>query len=143
MQERVPCGGKTLEAASSAQYLSVVIDNDLSWQAHISHVTRTIWPVIGQVLRHQSSLSLRDHQVWYVSMIQGHLSYGSNCFFSSLPKQFLDKLHRLSKSGVRTTLQQSSLFPTAPLTPPPPPFISWRLSNGVVLACQRNCVTMV
>ena len=119
VQERVPCGGKTLEAASSAQYLSVVIDNDLSWQAHISHVTRTIWPVIGQVLRHQSSLSLRAHQVWYVCMIQGHLSYGSYCFFfSSLPNQLLDKLHRLSKSGVRATLQQRSLFPTAP--PPPP-----------------------
>ena len=36
-------------------------------------------------------------------------------FLFSLSKQLLDKLHRLSKSGVRATLQQRTLVPTAPL----------------------------
>ena len=115
VQEHVRCRGQPLEATTSAKYLGVVIDNDLSWQPHISHVTRKIGPVIGQLWRHGRSLSLRARQVWYVSMIQAHLSYGSNCFFSSLSKQLLDKLHRLSKSGVRATLQQRTLVPTAPL----------------------------
>ena len=117
VQEHVRCRGQPLEATTSAKYLGVVIDNELSWQPHISHVTRKIGPVIGQLWRHGRSLSLRARQVWYVSMIQAHLFYGSNCFFSSLSKQLLvlDKLHRLSKSGVRATLQQRTLVPTAPL----------------------------
>ena len=36
-------------------------------------------------------------------------------FLSSLSKQLLDKLHCLSKSGVRAHLQQRALVPTAPL----------------------------
>lgn len=115
IQQHVRCRGKVLETAESAKYLGVVIDDKLSWTAHVSHLSRKTACTIGQLWRHGHTLSFKARQTWYISMIQAQLCYGSNCFLASISQQLLDKLHKLSKSGIRAALLQRRLVPTAPL----------------------------
>lgn len=115
VQEQVECRGVPLEATESARYLGVIIDSDLSWKHHVDHLARKTAQTVGQLWRHGRSLSLRARRTWYVSMVLSQLSYGSNCFTSSLTVQLLDRIHKMSKSGIRATLQQREFLPTGPM----------------------------
>ena len=108
---KVYCGADLLTVPASANYLGVVVDSDLSWDYHIAHIARTI----GQLWRHGRALSLRARRTWQLSMIVSQICYGSNSFFPGLSVRLFDRVEKQFKAGVRATLQQRRLTPTAPL----------------------------
>ena len=53
--------------------------------------------------------------MWYISMVQSQLAYGSNAFFPGLSAQLLERLDRMRKAGIRAVFRQPQRTPTAPL----------------------------
>jgi len=96
-------------------YLGVIIDDGLTWHPHVEHIERKTAQTIAQLWRHGKSLSLKARRTWYISMIQARLCYASNCFFPALSAYLLNRLVKMAKAGVRATLLQRTLVPTAPL----------------------------
>ena len=112
---KVYCGADLLTVTASANYLGVVVDSDLSWDYHIAHIGRKTARTIGQLWRHGRALSLRARRTWLLSMIVSQICYGSNSFFPGLSVRLFDRVEKQFKAGVRATLQQRRLTPTAPL----------------------------
>ena len=109
------CRGQVLETTHTAKYLGVIIDNELSWKQHANHVSRKAMQAIGQLWRHGRALSLRARKMWYISLVQSHLLYASNCFSPALTSQLLQQLLKVSKSGLRAIFQLPPRTPTGPL----------------------------
>jgi len=102
----VHCGVDKLETTKSAKYLGVIIDDGLTWHAHVAHLARKTAQTIAQLWRYGKCLSLKARRTWYISMIQARLCYASNCFFPGLSSGLLDRLTKMAKAGIRATLQQ-------------------------------------
>ena len=112
---KVYCGADLLTVTASANYLGVVVDSDLSWDYHIAHIGRKTARTIGQLWCHVRALSLRARRTWLLSMIVSQICYGSNSFFPGLSVRLFYGVEKQFKAGVRATLQQRRLTPTAPL----------------------------
>ena len=97
----------------TAQYLGLVLDNDLSWAPHVEYIGPKTARTIGQLWRHGRGLSLLARRTWFLSMILSQLCYGSNSFFPGLSAHLLGQLEKMFKAGIRATLQQRLLTPTA------------------------------
>lgn len=109
------CGTDKLETTATAKYLGVVLDCDLTWQAHVDHLASKTARTIGQLWRHGRSLTLRARRTWYISMIQSQLCYASNSFYPGLSAQLLNRLLKMSKAGLRAVFQERRFVPTAPM----------------------------
>ena len=114
-QPEVFCHADKLAITPSAKYLGVILDEELSWKPHIAHLSRKTARTIGQLWRHGQGLSLRARRTWFLSMVLSQLCYGSNSFVPGLSAQLLGRLEKSFKAGIRATLQQRFLTPTAPL----------------------------
>ena len=112
---QVHCGTVLLHETKSTKYLGVFIDSDLSWGAHVDHVARKTAQSIGQLWRHGRALSLQARRTWFLSMVQSQLAYGCTSFFPGLSAHLLGRIERMFKAGIRATLQQRMLAPTAPM----------------------------
>ena len=77
------------------------LDNRLSWEAQILHITRKVSQKIGALLRAGQQLTLNPKRTFYMATIVADIEYGSNVFYSSLSTASKEKLIRLSKRGVR------------------------------------------
>ena len=66
--------------------------------------------VIGQLWRHG-----RARRSWFISMISSHPCYASTAFYPCLTVQFLDRLVKIFKSGIRAVFQVPSTTPSSPL----------------------------
>ena len=115
IQPEVFCNGEKLCVIHTAQYLGLVLDNDLSWAPHVEYIGRKTARTIGQPWRHGRGLSLLARRTWFLSMILSQLCYGSNSFFPGLSAHLLGQLVKMFKAGICATLQQRLLTPTAPL----------------------------
>ena len=109
------CRGQILETTRTAKYLGVIIDDELSWRQHVDHIGKKATQAIGQLWRHGRALSLRARKMWYVSLVQSHILYASNCFSPSLTSHLLQQLTKISKAGVRAIFQLPRRTPTGPL----------------------------
>ncbi|XP_065196122.1 uncharacterized protein LOC135827585 [Sycon ciliatum] len=111
----VKCKDQALTVTSTAKYLGVTIDDQLSWQPHVSSVVQKASVAISQLWRHGRSLPIRARRLWYIGIVQARLTYASNAFFPSLTQQLQSRLIKSSKSGIRAIFRLSSRASTAPL----------------------------
>ena len=115
IQPEVLCNGEKLCVTPIAQYLGLVLDNDLSWAPHVENIGRKTARTIGHLWRHGRGLSFLARRTWFLSIILSQLCYGSNSFFPGLSAHLLGQFENMLKAGIRATLQQRLLTPTAPL----------------------------
>ena len=95
----VMCNSRPLQLVTSYKYLGVFLDNHLSWEAEILHITRKVSQKIGALLRAVQQLTLPAKRTSFVAIITADIEYGSNAFYSSLSIASKEKLIRLSKHG--------------------------------------------
>ena len=100
----VHCNGEALQVISSANYLGITIDDDLSWKSHLEHLFIKSRKATGRLWSHCKARSIKAKRTWYLSMIQAKLSYGSNAFFPALTADGWDRLSKIAKAGVRAVL---------------------------------------
>ena len=112
---QVKCGDDVLPIIQEAKYLGVTIDSSLSWNAHINSTIKKVRQAVGTLWRHRNSLSIRSKKVFYHSLIESKLLYGTNAFFSSLSARNKLLLIRQSKSAMRSFYGLPSWSHTSPL----------------------------
>ena len=100
---------------SSAKYLGVIFDDDLSWRFHIQHLASQTAKAVSRLWRHGGALSITARRIWYVAMIQAKMCYAANAFFPSLSAAGLTRLERSAKSVVRAILRLQNPIATQPL----------------------------
>ena len=96
-------------------YLGVFLDNHLSWEAQILHITRKVSQMTGVLLRTGQQLALPAKRTFYMAIIAADIEYGSNAFSSSLSTASKEKLIRLFKRGVRAIIRAPPWTPSLPL----------------------------
>ena len=113
----VMCNSRPLQPllVTSYKYLGVFLDNRLSWEAQILHITRKVSQKIGALLRAGQQLTLPAKRLYYMAIIAADIEYGSNAFYSSLSTSSKEKLIRLSKRGVRAIFRALPWTPSLPL----------------------------
>ena len=111
----VMCNSRPLQLVTSYKYLGVFLDNRLSWEAQILHITRKVSQKIGALLRAGQQLSLPTKRLFYLAIIAADIEYGSNAFYSSLSTSSKEKLIRLSKRCFRAIFRAPPWTPSLPL----------------------------
>ena len=67
------CGGLPVEMVTSTRLLGVIVDDALSWAAHVDHVCRKVGRKIGALRRSYRQLSCDVRRLFLLSVIQPDL----------------------------------------------------------------------
>ena len=111
----ITCGSRFLEIVSYYKYLGVILDENLTWEHHLLHITKKVSQKIGALARASQQLTINAKRTFYLSVLASDIEYGSNAFYSSLSTAFKEQLVQLSKRGVRAIFKAPPWTPSAPL----------------------------
>lgn len=92
-----------LSSVVNEKVLGVQIDNNLSWQEHVSRVVKKMSTNIWLLSKIKSYLSLTHRVMFYRSYIQPHLDY-ANIVWGGTSKGNLMQIERLQKRACRIIL---------------------------------------
>ena len=84
------------------KYLGIVLDEHLTFGAHIAHLERKIGNKIAVFRKIRHQLTEHAKKTFYISSIQSVLEYGSNAFAHCLREGQYERLVRLSRRALRT-----------------------------------------
>ena len=85
------CNSRPLQLVTAYKFLGVFLDNRLSWEAQILHITRKASQKIGALFRTGRQLTLPAKRLFYMAIIAADIEYGSNAFYSSLSTAYRRK----------------------------------------------------
>ena len=111
----VLCGDELLPTVHSVRYLGVTIDDGLTWNGHVDKVSKEVRKATGALWRSRRQLSTQSKLIFYFSLIQSKLMYGSNAYVPSMTIGTLDRLNRLSKSAISGFYGRPRWTPTSPI----------------------------
>jgi len=106
--------GKIIEQVKSTKFLGIIIDEDLSWKQHTSHISLKISKSVGIVNRVKSILCLDLLKTLYYSLIHPYLQY-CNIVWCTASKRALSRLTCLQKRAVRLLTSSYFRAPSNPL----------------------------
>ena len=96
------------------KFLGVLIDENLTWQPHISHISTKISKSIGILYKASPFLNKSLLKQLYYSFVHSHLSYG-NIAWGSTHKSKLEVLYRRQKHAIRVISSQNRFTHSKPL----------------------------
>ena len=99
-QLNITLNNTVLEVKSETTFLGVVIDNKLSWKAHILHISGKISKSIAIIRLLRYSFPKNILRMIYMSLIFSHINY-CNLIWGSAKKTILEPLFKLKKKEVR------------------------------------------
>lgn len=86
------CRDVSIEPCQSARYLGVTVDQHLTFQEHVENVCLAAHQKTGAFRHNRRNLSLHARRLFYLSIIQSTLEYGSSAFVHSLTQDVYNKL---------------------------------------------------
>ena len=103
--------GELLENVTSEKLLGVIVDQNLSWKAHVDKVHKTVSMLLAKFRRIKPFLPT-DARIRYVqAFIFPHFDYCSTVWGSAQ----LDRLYKLQKRAARMVFDLPTKTPTKPL----------------------------
>ena len=99
-QLNITLNNTVLEVQSETTFLGVVIDNKLSWKAHIVHISGKISKSIAILRIVRYSFPMNVLRMIYMSLIFSHINY-CNLIWGSAKKTIIEPLFKLQKKAVR------------------------------------------
>ena len=102
--------GIPISQVKSFNFLGIVLNENLTWTDHITHISHKINPVIAQIKRLKNQLPLHILKMIYNSLILSRLHYG-NILWGQSPVNLI----KLQK-------RQSEHSPDQEQTPTPVPY---------------------
>ena len=96
------------------KFLGVLIDENLNWKTHISHLQNKISKFIGVLYKVRPFLNIHLLQQLYFSFVHSYLSYG-NIAWCSTNKTNLSSLYRRQKHALRVITFKGREDHTKPL----------------------------
>ena len=80
----IRCCDATLSIVNEYKYLGVIIDSTLSWEAHVDSVVSKVAKKIGTLRCAGNLLTQAARRLYYLSVIQSDLQYGTNAYWTTL-----------------------------------------------------------
>ena len=99
---------------SRTKFLGLVLDENLTWNPHITSVSRKIAKCIGTLYRCRRFLSLDILKNLYYSFIYPYISYGTLIWGSNY-KSRIQPIYKLQKRVLRTMTFSNFRTPSKPL----------------------------
>ena len=93
--------GKEIELVTSTKLLGLTIANDLSWNDHVTEITKKASKrlyFLTQLKR--AGVLKQDLALFYLSCVRSVIDYAAPVFFNGLPKYLKKELVRLEKRAV-------------------------------------------
>ena len=103
-----------IRETQTVKYLGILIDNDLKWNTHISHVSNIVSRNIGIISRSRHFLTEKHRYLLYNALIFPYLNYCC-CVWGNSSKTSLTRLYNLQKKIVRIIADQPRLAHTGPI----------------------------
>ena len=96
-------GGKLLKRVEKVKFLGVIIDEELSWEAHIDHLEAKLNSSIVIIKRIKRFIPKSEYLKIYNSLFLSHLTYCISCW-GGIPKYKLMKIFAIQKRCIRLLL---------------------------------------
>ena len=89
-----------LKKVQSAKFLGVVIDEALTWEAHLDYLMEKLNTCIVMIKRIKSSIPKSEYLKIYNALFMSHLSYCISCW-GGIPEYKLQKIFAIQKRCIR------------------------------------------
>ena len=97
------CKDKKVSMVTESRLLGVIVDNNLTWSAHVDTVYSKVARKIGAMKRTSRQLSLKARRSFFLSVIQPDLEYAAGACVPSMPESQRQRLLSLWRKAVRCT----------------------------------------
>ena len=134
-QLNITLNNTVLEVQTETTFLGVVIDNKLSWKAHISFISSKISKSIAILRLLRYSFPKNILRMIYMSLVFSHINY-CNLIWGSANKTNLEPLFKLQKKAVRLVNNSQYLDHTDPI------FYSLKILT-IHKVFQLNCLIFI
>ena len=104
----------TINRVHQAKFLGVIIDSNLNWQHHISHIKSKISKVIGILYRTRQKISTKLLISLYNALILPHLTYCITIWGKTF-KKYTNEIILIQKKILRIIAHSPPIAHTAPL----------------------------
>jgi len=102
---------QSIDRANSTRFLGLQIDDNLTWNSHLSTISRKIAKSIGILYKCRHYLDVPTLTNLYYSFIYSHISYGTLIWGSN----YKTRLHKLQKRALRVITFSHARTPSRPL----------------------------
>ena len=92
--------GKKLEKVQCTKFLGVIIDEQLSWEPHLNHLSLKLNSSIVSIKRIRKFIPKSEYLKLYNALFMSHLSYCISCW-GGIPKYKLIKIFAIQKRCIR------------------------------------------
>ena len=92
--------GTPISYSNSIKNLGIIMDNTLSWDSQISHVSRKIFATMGSLKKWKKFLPIKTKILLTTSLLLPIIDYADICYLD-LSQEHLDKLERLQNLCIR------------------------------------------
>ena len=89
-----------LKKVQSTKFLGVIIDEGLTWEAHIEHLEKKLNSCIVMIKRIKNSIPKSEYLKIYNALFMSHLSYCISCW-GGIPAYKLNKISAIQKRCIR------------------------------------------
>ena len=97
------CKDKKVSMVTESRLLGVIVDNNLTWSAHVDTVYSKVARKIGAMKRTSRQLSLKARRSFFLSVIQPDLEYAAGACVPSMPESQRQRLLSLWRKAVGCT----------------------------------------
>ena len=101
--------GVPLKEVNEIKYLGVVIDNKLSWSAHIQYLVKKLRSAAALLSRIRHSVPVEHYLKLYHALFESHLSYGISVW-GGVPKTKINEIFTVQKHCVRILFGDYSAY---------------------------------
>ena len=103
-----------LKEVMEYKYLGLIIQNNLSWNAHVNSIISIVSPMVGAIRRCSHLFNNKVRSLIYNSFIEPHLRYLIPCW-GNTTEYLLNKLQRLQNKAVKAVNQLKFYTPSEQL----------------------------
>ena len=100
VENRLFIRGVKIKKVDKVRFLGIIIDDKLSWEAHIQHLEARLLSAITMIKRIRKFVPKTLHKQLYFSLFQSHLTYGISAWGGACPTK-LRKVFSIQKRCVR------------------------------------------
>ena len=101
-----------INQSNESKSLGLIIDENLSWKAHIHEISKKVSSGIGALKLVRPFVSMHTAIKIYKGLIEPHLDYCS-AVWDGLTRQFTEKLQKLQNSAIRVITKSSASYDTS------------------------------
>ena len=91
------------------------MDDQLAWTSQVDFVLQKVHRKLGALRRASRCLNIASRRLYYLSVIQPDLLYGSTAYLHTICASDRRRIETACKSGVRTILSKPPWEPSSPL----------------------------